>query len=137
MKLFLIIVLSFLAAWIISCIYEKVSNKNICKKLKLINRYLIKLKEKEIAVMYNGKILFVTVKSAIEDPVYKKLFYINDELVLTAYELNHGSTNSVQLEYSEIRYDREINKIIKLTLKKLKKSYYNKHLKINYDYELY
>lgn len=118
-----------------SYILEYLKNRIIYKRLKAIFYYQKLLNKDDILIKHKGKTFRIVVDYLVDDPIYKCLFYINEELCLTGIELNHGDTNSRQLEYNHKRSEKEINKLIKLTYKKYKNLYYEKYLKIDYSYE--
>lgn len=134
MRIIDIIGLGVLAGIIGSRLYEYLNKKYVYSQLKLIHRYLKIMDMDDIMIRHNGKVFYIVVDSLPEDPIYKKLLYVNEELVLTAYELNHGNTNSRQLEYNHDRSEYEVNKLQKLAYKKLKRMYHEKYLKVDYNF---
>lgn len=118
-----------------SYIIEYLKNKITYKFIKRINWYQKALGKEDILIKHKGKSFVIVVDYLIDDPIYKCLLYINEELCLTGIELNHGNTNSRQLEYNHKRSETEINKLIRLTYKKYKNLYYEKYIKIDYSYE--
>ena len=117
-----------------SYIIEYLKNKITYKFIKRINWYQKALGKEDILVKHNGKSFVIVVDYMIDDPIYKCLLYINEEISLTGIELNHGNTNSRQLEYNHKRSAREIDKLLRLAYRKLKKLHYEKELKIDYSY---
>ena len=134
MKIILAIILACAVSVLLSFILEYLYEKRVYKELKYINHYLRVLKKESILIRHKGKSFFITVDRKIADPVYVYTLYINDELVLDAYALNHGATDSRQLEYSDKRSQFEINRLQRLAFKKLKHLYYDEYLKIDFSY---
>ena len=130
-----IIVLGVIAGIIGSILHEYLNKRRVYTQLKLIHRYLKIMDMDDIMIRHKGKVFYIVVDSLPEDPIYKKLLYVNEELVLTAYELNHGNTNSRQLEYNHDRSEYEIDKLQRLAYKKLKRLYYEKYLKVDYSFK--
>lgn len=135
MRIIDIIGLGVLAGVIGSRLYEYLNKRRVYNQLKLIHRYLKIMNMNGIVIRHKGKVFYIAVDSLPEDPVYKKLLYVNEELVLTAYELNHGNTNSRQLEYNYDRSEYEVDKLQRLAYKKLKRMYYKKYLKVDYSFK--
>ena len=135
MRIIYIIGLGIIAGIIGSRVHEYLNKRRVYNQLKLIHRYLKIMDMDDIMIMHKGKVFYIVVDSLTEDPIYKKLLYVNEELVLTAYELNHGNTNSRQLEYNHDRSEYEIDKLQRLAYKKLKRLYYEKYLKVDYSFK--
>ena len=134
MKVILIILAVCLVGYIGSIVHEYFYERHIYRELKFINRYLFLLEKDNVFIRHKGKAFIINVDYFINDPVYRYKLYINDELVLTAYALNHGAYDSRQLEYNHKRSELEINKLSHLAFKKLKRMYYDKYLKVDYNY---
>ena len=134
MKILNIVILSIPIGIIGNYLYEYLHNRITCNRLKLIHRYQKILNIEDIMIRHRRKTFYIVVDYLIDDPIYKCKLYINEELCLTGIELNHGNTNSRQLEYNHKRSAREINKLLRLAYRKLKKLYYEKELKIDYSY---
>ena len=117
-----------------NCVAEYLKNRINYRRLKRINWYQKALGKNDILIKHNNKSFVIIVDYIIDDPIYKCLLYINEELCLTGIELNHGNTNSRQLEYNHKRTESEIDKLNKLTYKKYKNLYYEKYLKIDYGF---
>lgn len=117
-----------------NCVAEYLKNRINYRRLKRINWYQKALGKNDVLIKHNNKSFVIIVDYIIDDPIYKCLLYINEELCLTGIELNHGNTNSRQLEYNHKRSESEIDKLIKLTYKKYKNLYYEKYLKIDYGF---
>ena len=117
-----------------NCVAEYLKNRINYRRLKRINWYQKALCKNDVLIKHNNKSFVIIVDYIIDDPIYKCLLYINEELCLTGIELNHGNTNSRQLEYNHKRSESEIDKLIKLTYKKYKNLYYEKYLKIDYGF---
>lgn len=135
MRIIDIIGLGVLAGVIGSRVWEYLKKKRVYNQLKYMHRYLKILNMDDVMLRIKGKVFYIKVDSIIKDPVYKKLLYINKELVLTAYALNHGNNDSRQLEYNHDRSEYEVNKLQKLAYKKLKRMYYEKYLKVDYSFK--
>ena len=120
-----------------NCVAEYLKNRINYRRLKRINWYQKALGKNDVLIKHNNKSFVIIVDYIIDDPIYKCLLYINEELCLTGIELNHGNTNSRQLEYNHKRSESEIDKLIKLTYKKYKNLYYEKYLKIDYGFTSY
>ena len=131
MKLLDIIVLSIIIGIIYSYVWEYLHNRIIYNRLKYITRYQKRFKKDDIMIRHKGKVFYIVVDYLIDDPIYKCKLYINEELCLTGIELNHGSTNSRQLEYNHDRSWIEIDKLLKLAYKK----YYKQYTKVDYSFK--
>ena len=116
-------------------IEEYIRKRVTYKRLKLINRYQRITACDRVLIKHKGKWFEIVVDYFVNDPIYKCKMYINEELVLTGIELNHGKTNSRQMEYNHNRSEAEINKLLKLAYNKMKKKYYNQELKIDYSFK--
>lgn len=135
MRIIDIIGLGVIAGIIGSRVHEYLNKRRVYNQLKLIHRYLKIMDMDDIMIRHKGKVFYIVADSLTEDPIYKKLLYVNEELVLTAYELNHGNTNSRQLEYNHDRSEYEVDKLQRLAYKKLKRIYYEKYLKVDYSFK--
>lgn len=134
MKILGYILIVIFISIVFSYVTEYLKNRTIYRRLKRINWYQKSLGKNDILIKYNNKSFVIIVNYLIDDPIYKCLLYINEELCLTGIELNHGNTNSRQLEYNHKRSESEIDKLIKLAYKKYKNLYYEKYLKIDYSF---
>ena len=138
MKIIAIIGLGILLIGVIgSKLYEYLNKRRVYNQLKLMHRYLKAMDMDDIMIRYKGKVFYIAVDSLPESPrhIYKKLLYVNEELVLTAYELDHGNTNSRLLQYNHNRSEYEVDKLQRLAYKKLKRMYYEKYLKADYSFK--
>lgn len=134
MKILGYILIVIFISIVFNYVTEYLKNRTIYRRLKRINWYQKSLGKNDILIKYNNKSFVIIVNYLIDDPIYKCLLYINEELCLTGIELNHGNTNSRQLEYNHKRSESEIDKLIKLAYKKYKNLYYEKYLKIDYSF---
>ena len=135
--LFKCLIISIITCLITTNIVEYLYNKHVCTQIKLINRYLKVLQKKYITITHKGILFCISTNTVSNDPVYEKYLFINNEIAMITYELKRSYTTARVIEVNQRRSEQEIAVIRKLALKKLKKLYNNKYLKIDQESESY